>query len=796
MKACFGWSVRIVALFCALFAFSAAASAQSPALATTADNPTGKIVAQVLPVDLKAVDPEYIRSLMHTRTGKPYDDAVVNEDVRRLLASRLFVPGSVSISTALTADGRVTVFVKVRELSGTIQEVRFIGAQHISPDELVDLTQIRRGGPMNPTMNQLGRTAILNKLRDDGRYYASVELVEGGTIADRNVVFQIVEGPVVRVKGIEFRGNTAAMSGRLKTVVVSGSALIPGFVTPLTPKLNPTAVDEDKKKLLTYYHRLGHIDAMISEEIVPDVNDIGAVTIVYHIAEGRAYTVRNVRIEGNKSLSEERIRKVTAMKAGERYDIDVVTADEKRIEMLIGNAGFKTFVATEKFADPNLPGVVDIQYRVVEQNKEPDRVGRIIIEGNTVTDQRIILNQLGFFPGQILQRPQLERAKFNLMRLGLFDMEDPPTIEEIPNEFDSGYKDIRVRVKEMNTGMIALQANVNSDAGVNGNLVINQRNFDILRVPTSLDDLFSGKAFRGGGQEMRIEAAPGQIFQRYAITFREPYLYDSRYGLTASASYFTRQLPEYNEERYGVRAGIDYRFDDSGTWRANFSARLEGVNIHDIPYWATRAITDDAGQSTLLGLRAGLTRDTRDSILMPTTGSQVDIGFEQVLGDYQFPLGILEASKYFTVWERKDGSGKHVLATRTQVTVMGNNAPVFERVFAGGIRSFRGFQFRGMGPFENQLAVGGTFAWINNIEYLIPVLANDKLYFAAFVDHGTVEQSVTIKDYRVTVGFGVRIAVPALGPLPIALDFGFPIVKSTMDQRQVFQFSMGWGFGQ
>jgi outer membrane protein assembly factor BamA len=286
------------------------------------------------------------------------------------------------------------------------------------------------------------------------------------------------------------------------------------------------------------------------------------------------------------------------------------------------------------------------------------------------------------------------------------------------------------------------------------------------------------------------------IFQRYAVAWREPYLFDSRYGLSVSGSYFTRQLPEFNEERVGVRVGVDYRFDDNNIWRANFMTRLEGVTVDGIPYWASPAITDDRGFSTVLGLRAGITRDTRDNILMPMSGSIVDVAFEQVLGDYDFPIGVLEASKYFTVWERKDGSGKHVLATRTQVTFMGSNAPVFERVFAGGIRSFRGFTFRGMGPFENNLAVGGTFAWLNNMEYLVPVLANDKLYFAAFVDHGTVEQSAKINDYRVTVGVGLRIAVPQLGPLPIALDFGFPVVRKNTDNREIFQFSMGWGFGQ
>ncbi|MGL6073725.1 MAG: outer membrane protein assembly factor BamA [Fimbriiglobus sp.] len=766
-------------------------------LAAAADVPTGRIVAEVVPLDLKSVEPDYVRNLMHTRPGKPYDDATVNDDVRRLLNTQLFVPGSVSVSTAFTNDGRVTVFVRARELTGVVQEVKFYGAQHFSVDELVDLSQIRRGGPMNPSANQLARASILNKLRDEGRYYASVEILEGTKITDNRVVFQIVEGPIVRVLSVQFRGNSYASTGRLKTQIVTGSALFPGITTPLSPKLQPASIDEDKKKLLEYYHRIGHIDAMVKEDIVPSTNDISAVNVVYHIHEGRPYKVRDVKITGSKTFNENRLRKVTEMRGGEGYNSDIVRADEKRLEMLSGNAGVKTMVATEKYVVPGEPGLVDVHYHVVEQNRAPVKIGRIIIVGNTVTRQETILNELGLYPGQVLQYPQLEQARFNLMRRNIFDnVDDPPRVEAIPNEFDSEFQDIRVTVKETGTGMFAIQANVNSDAGVNGSIVLNQRNFDILRVPTSLDDLFSGKAFTGAGQEFRAEAMPGNIFQRYAVTWREPYLFDSNYGLSVSGYYFNRAFAEYHEDRYGIRAGIDYRFTDSNIWRASFTTRLEGVSVSDVPNWATPAITNDIGQSTLLGLRLGVTRDTRDNILMPTTGSVLDIGFEQVLGDYTFPIGTIEASKYITTWERKDGSGRHVLAARTQLTGMANNAPVFERVYAGGIRSFRGFSFRGMGPNENYLNVGGNFGFINNLEYLIPVLANDKLYFAAFVDHGTVERDFAIRDYRVSVGVGLRISVPALGPLPIALDFGVPIVKGPFDNKQVFQFSMGWGFGQ
>ena len=163
----------------------------------------------------------------------------------------------------------------------------------------------------------------------------------------------------------------------------------------------------------------------------------------------------------------------------------------------------------------------------------------------------------------------------------------------------------------------------------------------------------------------------------------------------------------------------------------------------------------------------GITRDTRDSYVYPTTGSVFDAGFEQVFGDYMFPIGTVEYSKFFSskYLAREDGSGRHVLGLRSQMSVAGGNAPVYERFYGGGIRSFRGFTFRGMGPFENNLAVGGTFAWFNTLEYQIPILANDKVHWAFFVDHGTVEKSFEIRNYRVSVGTGLRLNIPALGPL-------------------------------
>jgi outer membrane protein assembly factor BamA len=123
---------------------------------------------------------------------------------------------------------------------------------------------------------------------------------------------------------------------------------------------------------------------------------------------------------------------------------------------------------------------------------------------------------------------------------------------------------------------------------------------------------------------------------------------------------------------------------------------------------------------------------------------------------------------------------------------------VYDRLYAGGFRSIRGFEFRGVGPHEglNDYNVGGTFAFLNSLEYQIPIVPSDSLYVVGFVDSGTVGRSVSLADYRVTAGVGLRISMPQLlGPVPLAIDFGFPIRQAAGDRTQIFSFWIGV-FGQ
>lgn len=351
--------------------------------------------------------------------------------------------------------------------------------------------------------------------------------------------------------------------------------------------------------------------------------------------------------------------------------------------------------------------------------------------------------------------------------------------------------DLEAIVEETQTGRIMFGVGVNSNAGLVGNIVIDEQSFDWRRWPRSWEDIRNGTAFRGAGQQFRIEATPGSQVSRYLFSFREPYLFDTHIGFGVTGFFFKRFFPAWDEERLGGRVSLGYQFrpDLSG----NIALRMENVNIINpaIPTPATLASV--LGNSGLYTARVNIAYDTRDSAFLATEGTYLDLGYEQAFGDFDYPRFSLEARQYFIVRQRVDRSGRHVLSLGMDVGISGRDTPIFENYFAGGYSTLRGFRFRGAAPRELGIAVGGRFQFINSVEYMFPITADDALRAVVFCDFGTVERSVAIRDenFRVSPGLGLRISIPALGPAPIALDFAIPVARADGDEIQNFSFFIG-----
>ena len=759
--------------------------------------PPPRLVGKVMVADIQVqgnttTPTDYIINMIQTRAGTTYSQQTIDEDVRRLLASGRFA--NVQVGYVAVQDGRaVKVIITIFERPSRILDIQYLGGQHLGKvEELTKLTGLHKGDPMVPWRNKEAALRLREKCLEDGRPWADVRLLEGANPTDTRVIFDITEGPKVKVSHIYFTGNTFMDSGNLKYKIESSAA----FLGILGGRFNPLMVNHDETELEDWYKGFGFHEVKVRREL--EVTGPDCIDITYHIYEGPRYRLvdRPTVVGVGTVIPREALEAQVKIQPGAYVLQKDVKADAKRIEDYYGTYGYKVHVLTEVTHPPETPGICQVVYRVAEHT--PARVGKIIIVGNDVTRDNVILRLLpdGLKPGQILSYPDVALAKQNLTRANIFNDQEKgiaPSVEVLDAESDSEWKDVLIRVNEQRTGSLIFGVGVNSDAGLNGSIVLNERNFDITRFPTSWDDVIEGRAFRGAGQDLRINASPGTEMQNYSATWREPHLFDSDFSLTVGGYYYTRVWDEYTESRLGGKISLARRLNQF--WTASVTTRLENVGVVDVPTYDPPEIMDEQGYHFVAGFGVGLTRDTRDTALRATEGSVLDIRFEQVTGSYTYPLFNVDFSKYWTLWQRADGTGRQVLALRSGLGIAGSQTPVYDDFYEGGSRSVRGFEFRGISP-QNPLypglMIGGDFMLFNSLEYQVPVMAGDRLWLVGFVDSGTVERDVEIRDYRVSVGFGLRIAVPMLGPMPIALDFGFPIVKASTDRTQIFSFNIGF----
>ncbi len=353
-----------------------------------------------------------------------------------------------------------------------------------------------------------------------------------------------------------------------------------------------------------------------------------------------------------------------------------------------------------------------------------------------------------------------------------------------------GFVDVNIDVTEGRTGRLMFGVGVNSDAGVVGSLVLQEDNFDLLRPPTSWADIINGTAWRGAGQSFRMEAVPGSEVSRYMVSWNDPYFLRSDFSFGVSGFYYNRYFEAWREDRLGGRINAGYVLNRF--WSLGSAIRLEDVKIKNVPVGAPASLTSVEGDNFLSTASVSLMYDGRDNAFMPSRGTYGNISYEQGFGEFNYPRFDLSGSQYFTLYERPDGFGKHILAFNGQLGFTGDNTPIFEKYYAGGYSSFRGFYFRGVSPVDSGVRVGGDFMALGSVEYMVPLTASDNVRAVVFSDFGTVQENVSFSQFRASAGFGFRVTLPAMGPAPLAFDFAWPITREPTDRLRVFSFYVGF----
>jgi outer membrane protein insertion porin family len=252
---------------------------QTARLQAGSDAESSSKITDVIICDNQRITTEEIKSKLHTHIGDEYNSAKIEEDMRQLNQIHHIVIGGTMKEE--DGPGRVKIYFVVRELGDKVQKVTFRGAKHMKEEELRNLTDIRVGMPLDSYKNRLACSHIEAKYEESGRPLSHCTLVKGGEWSDTEVIFDITEGPKVKVKDIQFIGNTFVSSADLARQINSSA---PWFAS-IGGTYNNQKAESDVQALTDYYRKFGYLDVRVALERQRS-DDGPEVTLIFHIHEG------------------------------------------------------------------------------------------------------------------------------------------------------------------------------------------------------------------------------------------------------------------------------------------------------------------------------------------------------------------------------------------------------------------------------------------------------------------------------------------------------------------------------
>ena len=730
-------------------------------------------------IDVKGnvyIGKQKILSMARSKTGQVFTTAEAQEDVSRIATIKGIE--FAYYSTELVGDKVKLVFV-VKE-KNVIRKIIFSGEKKRNDAKLIETLGFSRGDYLDKFAAKAGAEKLADYYKGKG-YPAATVRFDDTEMARGNLHYIIDAGERVKIKKVKFVGNSAIKTRELKKVIKSK----PKQLLVFQNYFKQDVLDDDVVKLQQAYDRQGYLDTQVNAKVEYVKNKKGD-EIVYTIKEGRQYDVEKIEFVGNKFISDANLAKGFWLKPGQFYSNEKADNDREEILKAYREKGFidVKVQSVRQFTPDNK---IIAQFDVNEG--ERFRIGLVNISGNkTVQDKviRRVLDESEFKPGQWYNADIARGDGEGELEKDIKANAYTETASITPVGDKPGQKDAEVRIKEGKTGSVLFGAGVSSTDGLIGQVVYEQRNFDAKKWPKDWRKFFSDDAFKGAGQRLRIALEPGTEVSRYSISFTEPYLKDKPISMTVAGSSWARGRESYDEQRQKGYLGFTKRKKE-GRYRT-LAFRLENVSVEELDADAPKEVRDVKGDNLLAGIKIGFGRDTTDNRFSPTKGKNYELNYEQVGGDHTF--GILDGTYRWYKTLREDiARRKTVLETKVYAGTIVGNAPVFEKFYAGGTGSVRGFSYRGISPRSgpDDDPIGSKWIITASGEISVP-LTKEALSGLFFVDTGMVETG----GIRASVGIGIQIMMPQwFGPVPMRFEIATPFMKSSEDDTELFSFSVG-----
>jgi outer membrane protein insertion porin family len=725
--------------------------------------------------DAKTVDEARIRNLMSTKAGSQYRAESLDNDIKTLFESGL-VDDVRFLAEPDGAGVRIITDILTRP---TINGVGFVGATVFSDQKLAKETKLKSGGAMSDS-------EILEARRNIEKYYQGYgypdvlvthRIQETGQAGLSDLIFVIDEGSKNEVRKIRFEGNTVFTTPELKKEMKTKEK---GWFSWLTKsgRFESYQLDEDLDAVIDYYRSNGYLRASSPGMRRDPVGD-GRVDLVIPINEGEKYTVAGVSFGSMTVFKSEELYPSMTLNGGDAYSSAKMRDDIKTIRSFYGSRGYADALVSPDIKDAG-PNRVTVKYQVTEGSRF--KVGRVNIQGNTKTKDKVIRREVPLNPGDWFNTVELETTKARLENLQYFG-----DVQASGNPGGAGYRDVDIQVEERSTGSVGIGAGFSSIDNIVGFLTLEQTNFDITN-PWN---------FTGGGQRFSMSVRAGSERSEFSVSLVEPWFLDQQLSLGGELFYrqSTYLSDVYEQTNVGTAIYVRKPLTDKSSLKLEY--RLEEIGI-DVESGATafyKANVED-GDFIRSAVALNYLYDNRDSTILARKGERLDVSLAMAGavfgGDVDTLTLSAQGAKY---WNLKWDTILSVNGEIALVDAIDGDVPVFERMFLGGGRTLRGFEFRDIGgPRDNGAGgsgevVGGNSLAYLTVEYTVPII--ETVRAAVFYDTGFVNTGawdIAPEDVYSDFGMGIRLKLP-ISPVPLALDYAIPISSPDIEADKGGQFN-------
>ena len=737
--------------------------------ATAQAENSSKLITDVKVENNKLVSTSTILSKIKTQIGSNFSQGALNEDIKDLYATGYFTDIKVDLKDY---QGGVAVIFIVTE-KPLVKEIVFKGNDKIRVERLRELVNIEVDQPLDRTQLKRDIEKIENLYIKEGYHLALVseEIHVDKKTNEARIFILIDEGTRYRTKEVKVQGNSVISDKEiLKSIKTKPDTL---FTSGFFKK---EIFREDLKRIKKLYADRGYSDARIDYNLDYDKKH-KTMVITIKIDEGRKYTVGEINITGNNVVSRKEIEDAIEIHVGSTFIESQIHKNAININEIYFDRGYISAKVIADVVFNREKQNMDVTYNIDEGQQA--RIEKIEIRGNTKTKDIVIRRELKIAPGEVFNGEKLKKSRQKLNNLGYFEeVTYSTTPGSAPNK-----KNLIINVKETKTGEVSFGAGYSSIDKFIGFVELRQRNFDWRNFP----------AFTGDGQDLSIRAEFGSKRKYYDLSFTEPWVFNRpiSFGFDLYNRYSQRDT--YDEERLGGDIRLGRRFGDYLSLNGMY--KLEKVNISDIESNADDAVKEEEGEHIISSLSLNLTRDTRDNVFNPTSGgvlrNTVQFAGGCLGGDRDFMKYTSMLDWYFTYFKNQ------TLEVKLQggvVDEFGDTimVPIYERFYAGGANTIRGYGYRDVGP-ESAAGdpIGGESMAVANFEYTFPIIKQIK--GAVFYDVGNVWSKIDDfgSSFKSAVGVGVRVNTP-LGPVKV--DYGYGLDYEPGEKKGRFHFSMSRGF--